>query len=152
MELKKKVDTVLGHILVLLMSLMVLNVLWQVFSRYVLGQPSAFTDELARYLMIWLGLLGAAYVSGKSGHVAIDILAKRSSDKRQKLLKRIVCSCIILFCLTAMVIGGSWLVFTTYELKQLSPALGLPLAYVYMVIPISGLLVMYNKTWEILEA
>ncbi|MFD2099030.1 TRAP transporter small permease [Flagellimonas iocasae] len=152
MEFKKKVDNILGHILVVLMSLMVLNVLWQVFSRYVVGQPSAFTDELARYLMIWLGLLGAAYVSGKSGHVAIDILAKRSSHKKQKLLKRIVCSAIIFFCLTAMVIGGSWLVYTTYELKQLSPALGLPLAYVYMVIPISGLLVMYNKTWEIWEA
>jgi TRAP-type C4-dicarboxylate transport system permease small subunit len=152
MEFKKKVDKALGHILVVIMGLMVVNVLWQVFSRYVLGQPSAFTDELARYLMIWLGLLGAAYVSGKGGHVAIDILAKRSSEQKQRLLKRMVCVCIIFFCLTAMVIGGSWLVYTTHELKQLSPALGLPLAYVYLVIPISGLLVVYNKTWEILEA
>jgi len=104
MEVKKKVNKVLGHILVILMSLMVLNVLWQVFSRYVLGKPSAFTDELARFLMIWLGLLGAAYVSGRNGHVAIDVLAKRASNKRQKWLKRGVCIVIILFCLTLFLI------------------------------------------------
>jgi TRAP-type C4-dicarboxylate transport system, small permease component len=151
MGFKKILDSILAHLLVLLMGLMVLNVLWQVFSRYVLGQPSAFTDELARFLMIWLGLLGAAFVSGKTGHVAIDVLAKRASAKNQKWLKRTVSVSIILFCLAAMVTGGGWLVFTTYELKQLSPALGLPLAYVYMVIPLSGLIVVYYKFFDIIS-
>ena len=151
MGFKKTLDSILAHLLVLLMGLMVLNVLWQVFSRYVLGEPSAFTDELARFLMIWLGLLGAAYVSGKKGHVAIDVLAKRASVKNQEWLKRGVSSFIILFCLAAMVTGGGWLVFTTYELKQLSPALGLPLAYVYIVIPLSGLIVVYYKFFDILS-
>ncbi|MEQ5791844.1 TRAP transporter small permease [Muricauda sp. NFXS6] len=150
MGLKRTLENILAHLLVLLMSLMVLNVLWQVFSRYVIGEPSAFTDELARFLMIWLGLLGTAYVSGKNGHVAIDVLAKRASAKNQKLLKRVVSGFIILFCLAAMVTGGGWLVYTTYELKQLSPALGLPLAYVYIVIPLSGLIVVYNKVVDII--
>lgn len=151
MGFKKTLDSILAHLLVLLMGLMVLNVLWQVFSRYVLGEPSAFTDELARFLMIWLGLLGAAYVSGKKGHVAIDVLAKRASVKNQEWLKRGVSSFIILFCLAAMVTGGGWLVFTTYELKQLSPALGLPLAYVYIIIPLSGLIVVYYNFFDILS-
>ncbi|MBA4746320.1 MAG: TRAP transporter small permease [Muricauda sp.] len=150
MGLKKTLENILAHLLVVLMGLMVLNVLWQVFSRYVIGEPSAFTDELARFLMIWLGLLGAAYVSAKNGHVAIDVLAKRASAKNQRLLKRMVSGFIILFCLGAMVTGGGWLVYTTYELKQLSPALGLPLAYVYIVIPLSGLIVVYNKVVEII--
>ena len=150
MGLKRTLENILAHLLVLLMSLMVLNVLWQVFSRYVLGTPSAFTDELARFLMIWLGLLGAAYVSGKNGHVAIDVLAKRANAKNQRILKRTVSGFIILFCLAAMVTGGGWLVYTTYELKQHSPALGLPLAYVYVVIPLSGLIVVYNKVVEII--
>ncbi|MBW8244208.1 TRAP transporter small permease [Muricauda oceani] len=150
MGLKRTVENILAHLLVLLMSLMVLNVLWQVFSRYVLGTPSAFTDELARFLMIWLGLLGAAYVSGKNGHVAIDVLAKRANAKNQRVLKRAVSGFIILFCMAAMVIGGGWLVYTTYELKQHSPALGLPLAYVYVVIPLSGLIVTYNKVVDII--
>jgi len=147
---KRALENILAHLLVVLMGLMVLNVLWQVFSRYVIGEPSAFTDELARFLMIWLGLLGAAYVSGKNGHVAIDVLAKRANAKNQKVLKGLVSGFIILFCLAAMVTGGGWLVYTTYELKQLSPALGLPLAYVYIVIPLSGLIVVYNKVVDII--
>ena len=65
MKLRSKIDSVLEKILVIIMSSMVINVLWQVFSRYILTNPSSFTDELARYLMICVGVLGAAYVAGK---------------------------------------------------------------------------------------
>lgn len=130
---------------------MVVNVLWQVFSRYVIGAPSSFTDELARYLMIWIGILGAAYVSGRNKHVAIDVLPSRLSAKTQKKLSLIVRILIILFCLFALVIGGSRLVYVTYVLDQYSPALQVPLAAVYMVIPISGLLIIYFKISDILN-
>ena len=63
MKLRAHIDSILEKILVVIMSMMVINVLWQVFSRYVLANPSSFTDELARYLMIWVGVLGAAYVA-----------------------------------------------------------------------------------------
>ena len=72
MEIRNKIDKVLAKLLIIIMSIMVINVLWQVFSRYFLGAPSSFTDELARYLMIWIGILGAAYVSGRNKHVAIE--------------------------------------------------------------------------------
>ncbi|AKA34575.1 TRAP transporter small permease [Flagellimonas lutaonensis] len=142
---RKKLDNILGHALVLIMAVMVVNVLWQVFSRYVLGTPSSFTDELARFLMIWIGVLGAAYVAGRNGHVAIDVLARRTSGNNQKKLKQLVRIAIVLFCLFAMVIGGLRLVYVTYVLEQYSPALGLPLAVVYLVIPLSGLLIIYYK-------
>ncbi|WP_324023350.1 TRAP transporter small permease [Maribacter sp. BPC-D8] len=143
--MRKKIDSVLGKTLVLIMSVMVINVLWQVFTRYVTGNPSSFTDELARYLMIWIGVLGAAYVSGQNLHVAIDILPLRQSKKTQKKLKVIVTTFIILFVFFAFVIGGSRLVYISYVLGQQSPALQLPLAVVYLIIPISGLLIMYYK-------
>ena len=143
--MRNKIDSVLGKTLVLIMSVMVINVLWQVFTRYVTGNPSSFTDELARYLMIWIGVLGAAYVSGQNLHVAIDILPLRQSKKTQKKLKVIVTTFIILFVFFASVIGGSRLVYISYVLGQQSPALQLPLAVVYLIIPISGLLIMYYK-------
>lgn len=142
---RKTIDKFLSQILVFIMSFMVINVLWQVFSRYVLGTPSSFTDELARYLMIWLGILGAAYVSGQNAHVAIDYLPKKLDEKKQKKLKRLVNFAILLFALFALVIGGSRLVFLTFVLEQYSPALKLPLALVYLVIPLSGLLIIYYK-------
>ncbi|VXB88275.1 TRAP transporter small permease [Maribacter litoralis] len=143
--MRNKIDAVLGKTLVLIMSVMVINVLWQVFTRYVTGNPSSFTDELARYLMIWIGVLGAAYVSGRNLHVAIDILPLRQNLKTQKKLKIIVTVLIILFVLFAFVIGGTRLVYISYVLGQHSPSLQLPLAFVYVIIPISGLLIMYYK-------
>ena len=150
MRFRQRLDRVLGLALVFIMTVMVINVVWQVFSRYVLGTPSSFTDELARFLMIWIGVLGAAYVAGRNGHVSIDVLARRGSDKTQKRLRQIVRIAIILFCLLAMVVGGLRLVYVTYVLDQYSPALGLPLAMVYLVIPISGLLIIYYKTSDML--
>ncbi|WP_252736318.1 TRAP transporter small permease [Maribacter dokdonensis] len=143
--MRNKIDAVLGKTLVLIMSVMVINVLWQVFTRYVTGNPSSFTDELARYLMIWIGVLGAAYVSGRNLHVAIDILPLRQNENTQKKLKIIVTILVILFVLFAFVIGGSRLVYISYVLGQQSPALQVPLALVYIIIPISGLLIMYYK-------
>ena len=150
MSFRKKLDQVLGRILVVIMAVMVMNVLWQVFSRYVLGTPSPFTEELARFLMIWMGVLGAAYVAGKNGHVAIDVLAKRVHGKNQNKMKQSVRMAIILFCLFAMVLGGLRLVYVTSILEQYSPALGLPLAVVYLVIPISGLFIIYYKISDML--
>ncbi len=150
MRFRQRLDKVLGLALVFIMTIMVVNVIWQVFSRYVLGTPSSFTDELARFLMIWIGVLGAAYVSGQNGHVSIDVLARRASYKNQKRLKQFVRIAIIFFCLLAMVVGGFRLVYITFVLDQYSPALGLPLAIVYLVIPISGVLIIYYKFSDML--
>ncbi|HMC01320.1 MAG TPA: TRAP transporter small permease [Flavobacteriaceae bacterium] len=151
MVLRKLIDKILSKALVIIMSIMVINVLWQVFTRFIVGTPSSFTDELARYLMIWLGILGAAYVSGRNMHVAIDVLPLRSSTKTQKKLKRIVYVLIILFAFFAMVIGGIRLVYITFVLGQHSPALQIPLGFVYLAIPLSGILIIYYKVSDILK-
>ncbi|MEH6679066.1 MAG: TRAP transporter small permease [Sediminicola sp.] len=150
MELRTRIDKLLAKILITIMAVMVVNVLWQVFSRYFIGMPSSFTDELARYLMIWVGVLGAAYVSGRNAHVAIDVLPSKLNEGGQKKLRLIVRILIILFSITALVIGGARLVYITYVLDQYSPALQMPLALVYAVIPISGILIIYYKISDIL--
>ncbi len=144
-SIKTKIDAVLGKILVVIMGTMVINVLWQVFTRFVLGNPSSFTDELARFLMIWLGVLGAAYVSGKNMHVAIDLLPSRANKKRQVRMRTTVDLLIILFAFAALVVGGLRLVYISYILGQHSPALQIPMALVYITIPISGMLIIYFK-------
>jgi len=151
MALRKKIDKILSIALIIIMGVMVVNVLWQVFTRFILGTPSSFTDELARYLMIWLGILGAAYVSGRNMHVAIDVLPLRSNNKTQRKLKFIVYFLIIVFAFLAMVVGGLRLVYITYALDQYSPALQLPLSVVYFAIPLSGTLIIYYKISDILN-
>lgn len=143
MSVRKNIDKALEWMLVFLMSILVLDVLWQVTSRYILNAPSSYTDELAGFLLIWVGLFGAAYVAGKREHLAIDLLLQRSPEKRKLKLEIIISVLVILFALVVMVVGGSWLVYTRFYLSVKSAALGLPLGVVYLVLPISGLLIAY---------
>lgn len=141
--MRNKIDRILRNSVVTLMALMVINVLWQVASRYILGSPSVFTDELANFLLIWVGLLGAAYASGKNMHLAIDILPNKLEGKRQEQLRLLIALLIAFFAFVVMVIGGTRLVYLTLVLEQLSPTLQIPLGYIYMVVPVSGLLIVY---------
>lgn len=150
MKFREKIDKILGIALAFIMGVMVINVLWQVFTRFIMGTPSSFTDELARYLMIWVGVLGAAYISGKRMHVAIDLLPSKLSTKNQSKLKIFINYIVILFSFFALVGGGFRLVFITFTLEQYSPALQIPLALVYLVIPISGILIIYYKISDII--
>jgi TRAP-type C4-dicarboxylate transport system permease small subunit len=151
MKVKAGLDQFLKVSIALLMTVMVFNVTWQVFSRYILGDPSSFTDELARYSMIWLGLLGAAYVSGKNGHLAIDILTSQIQGKSLKYLQLIIHGLVIFFCLAVMVWGGGNLVFISQLLQQKSATLQVPLSWIYGVVPISGLLVVFYHGFHISE-
>ncbi|GAB5519381.1 MAG: hypothetical protein RhofKO_16320 [Rhodothermales bacterium] len=141
--MKETIDRILGGVLIVLMGLSVVNVLWQVFTRFVLGDPSSFTDELARYLLIWIGLLGAAYATGQRLHLAIDLLPSRWTGDRRRHLGRFIEASVFLFALVVLVIGGSNLVSLTLMLGQTSAALKLPLGYVYLIVPVSGLLMAY---------
>lgn len=141
--MKEKVDKIIEKVLIALMSILVIDVLWQVLSRYILSSPSSFTDELAGFLLIWVGVLGAAYVTGKQEHLAIDLLIQKSTPKVQKKLMIVVNTLIALFAISVMIIGGSWLMITRFQLNVNSAALNLPLGYVYSVLPISGFVMFY---------
>ena len=144
-KIRTTVDKIVERLLIAILGIMVLNVLWQVFTRFFTDTPSSFTDELARYLMIWLGILGAAYVAGKNEHVAIDFFAKKFSEKRQLFLTRFISIAVLSFAFFGMVVGGSRLVYITTKLEQFSPSLKIPLAVVYGVIPLSGILIIFYK-------
>ena len=132
--LRKKIDKILYVILAFVMAILVLDVLWQVASRYVFSAPSSFTDELAGFLLIWVGLLGAAYGTGTKIHLAIDLLPSKLNFRRRKYLEVVINSLIAVFALVIFVIGGTWLVYTRFYLGQISASLELPLGYVYLVL------------------
>ncbi len=151
LAIKANIDKVLKWILVAIMAAMTINVLWQVFSRFILGSPSSFTEELARYMLIWIGILGAAYVAGQKMHLAIDLLLTKLKGKSKTYLELFIQSCIFFFSLTVMVIGGIRLVYVTLHLNQISAAMQIPLGYVYAVLPLSGILMMFYSLLFIKE-
>ncbi|WP_142783408.1 TRAP transporter small permease [Changchengzhania lutea] len=128
--------------LISIFGLLVIDVLGQVFSRYILNTSFAFTEELARFSLIWLSILGAAYLSAKRQHLSMDFLFQKFSRKNQKKALIFIELCIFLFALVVMVIGGFNLVYTTLHLGQLSGTLRIPLGCIYAIMPLSGLLMM----------
>ena len=144
-QIRSQLDKIIELLLVSILSAMVINVLWQIITRYFSASPSSFSDELARYLMIWLGLIGTAYVSGKKEHVSIDYFLKKINHKKRVLLNRLIDFIILFFSFFVMIIGGGHLVFVTIKLEQLSPSLQIPLGFVYSVIPLSGLIIIFYQ-------
>ena len=143
--MKGTIDKYLGNFLVLLMALMTLDVLWGVFTRYVIGHQAGWTEELARFLLIWIGILGAAYASGQRMHLAINLLETKLNLQNQQFLQKIISSLVILFAVSVMVIGGLRLVYITQVLGQQSAALRIPMSLVYGIVPVSGLLVVFYQ-------
>ena len=80
--MRNKIDNFVKWACIFLLGILVIDVLWQVFSRYILTSPSSFTDEIAGFLLIWVGLLGAAFVAGKNEHLAIDLILHNASPKK----------------------------------------------------------------------
>lgn len=149
--MEEKLNRFLEYFLALLMALMLLSVCWQVITRYFLGNPSSFTDELARYLLIWIGMLGGAYASGKHMHLAIDLLPSKLTGRSKYRLSLVINVLVLFFVVLTFVIGGSRLVYITYTLGQTSAAMQIPLAYVYVILPVAGLLITYFKIRDIIQ-
>lgn len=134
-----------------MMGLLVLTVFWQVFSRYILNAPSTVTDEMARFLLIWVSLLGAAYFSGQNMHIAINLLPDKLNPENRRKLQIFNKLLIIGFVLSVLVIGGGMLSWYTYTLYQITPTLQIPMALVYLIGPVSGLLILYYKISDIIR-
>jgi len=134
-------DALLKNVLIALMVALVASVSWQVISRYVFSSPSSWTEELARFLMIWVGLLGAAYAFRTGVHLGLDLLPNKLEGRSAEILKLFTLGAVILFSVAVLVVGGSKLVGLTWELRQYSAVMGLPMAFVYSVIPVAGALI-----------
>ena len=144
-------DKLLQLLMVSCMAMMVMVVTWQVISRYALGDPSQWSEEVARMLLIWVGLLGGVYAYREKAHLGLDLLFQKVGPVGQKRLNTISDICCGSFALAVLVIGGGALVQLTWELGQTTAALGIPMAWVYTVLPISGALILYYSIVSLLS-
>jgi TRAP-type C4-dicarboxylate transport system permease small subunit len=144
-KIKRALDKFLELLVTVAMAVLVVDVCWQVFTRYILGDPSSWTEELATFLMIWVGLLGASVALNRGAHLGIDYFVEKLSPRRGLYVSVTVFALIAVFSALVMVGGGIQLVARILATEQVSPALGLKMGYVYLAVPISGFfLVLYS--------
>ncbi len=118
--------------------LMTLLTCWQVFTRYILGRPSSWSEELVSYLFAWMALFGASLVVGERGHMNIPLLVEKSTPNVQKGLSILAEMIAALFAGIILVFGG--IQITDLAMAQMTSALGIPVGLFYIVLPLSGIL------------
>lgn len=117
---------------------MVLLTCWQVFTRYILRNPSTWSEEMVSYLFAWMSLFGASLVVGERGHMNIPIVVERFGDKARTFFAIFgeVVACI--FSGVILVYGG--IQITSLAMGQMTSSLGVPIGIFYVVLPLSGVL------------
>ena len=144
-EIRRVLDKVLEFLVAFVMAVLVLDVTWQVFTRYVLNNSSQWTEELATFLLIWVGLLGASVALNRGAHLGVDYFVGLLSPRKKLYAESASFPFVSLFSFFVLVIGGCRLVALNFLQEQLSPALGLNMGFVYLALPISGFfLILYS--------
>lgn len=133
-----RLDEVLSRLLIALLAFLVLDVCWQVITRFVLNDPSSYTEEIARFTLIWISLLGAASAYKRGLHLGIDIVTNALSQRLSFLSQLLVHAFVIAFAVLILIYGGSKLVVMTLQLDQVSAVLGVKMGFIYLAMPISG--------------
>lgn len=134
----KVINKILETALGIVVAVMVIGCFWQVFTRFILNNPSKYTEELLRYLLIWMTMLGVPYAYGKDRHLSINLIT-RSFGERDALAAKIGIEILILFLSVFVMIAGGFMV-TANSAGQISPALHMPMQLYYVCVPISGIL------------
>ena len=146
---KRYMIFLLSRIATVLLSLMTLLVLYQVFTRYVLNSPAAFTEELVRYSLIWTGFVGAAYAFSSREHMSLVLLHDSLKPDGQRILMIFIDTLILLFALFIITIGGFKLTMSARSVY--SALLGIPRSLVYAMAPISGLFIIVAQVINLYE-
>ena len=128
---------------------MVLLTVYQVFTRYVLKDPSSWSEELVGYLFAWMSLFGAALVSGERGHMNIPILVEKMGKGAQKALAIFAEVIAIVFAIVILGYGG--IQITTLAMAQMTSSLGVPMGVFYTVMPITAVLMALYSVLNIID-
>jgi len=99
-KLENAIVKILYHVCALLMMVMATVVTAQVVSRYVFGNPFTWTEELARYVFVWMSMLGMAVGVKYGSHIALDILVKKLQGTPRKVLVAVNQLFILAFTVT----------------------------------------------------
>ena len=129
-----------------LMALAMLTLLvfgtWQIFTRWILGNPSTFTDELLRYVLIIAGFIGSAYCFYRDEHLALTLITDKAKGPFKLCLDIFIEICILFFVIYVFIFGGFKLANTA---TNVSSVMHIPMKTLFMIEPICGILIVLAR-------
>lgn len=131
---------ILGIVIICLFALMTVIGTYQITTRYFFNKPSTVSEELLTYSFTWMALLASAYVFGKRDHMRMGFLADKITGSAKKILEIVIDLLSFAFAGVVMVYGG--VAITKLTMIQTTASLRVPMAYVYVIVPVTGILIM----------
>ena len=148
---KKRLISVLNMVLIVAVALLLVDVVLGVFTRYVMGEQAKWTEELARFLLIWVSLLGGAVAFGEKAHLGVDFFVSKFHVKGRKITVVFVHLVVLFFAMTVFLYGGGRIVIDALVMEQTTPALGWKMGYIYLALPISGFFIVLFTIENLIE-
>ena len=140
-RLMNAVHTAEKWLLIALIAASVTVAFMQVFFRFVLMRPLSWSEELTRYLFVWMGMIGTSVALQNDSHFRMDILVLLVPEQVKRVLSVVWDLIIFGFCCVMVYYGG---IMLKNSLHQLSPALHISMAIPYASVPIAGLLMILS--------
>ena len=125
--------------IIFLFVVLVAVVFYQVIARYIFNDPPSWTEELARYCQVWIILLTSSICIRKGSHLAVDYFGYRLGGELRRKINIVMNMLIALYILVVTIFGWKLMIVGQY---QLSPALQVKMSFVYVVFPLSGILML----------
>lgn len=139
---EKVLDTVMRFLMALSMFALLAGGTWQIFSRMVLGDPSTFTDEFLRYVLIWASLIGSAYCFYRDEHLSLDLIKGRVHGAAAVVLNIFIEAATLFFVCYVFIYGGLKL---SMNALNISSVMHLPFSFLYSILPISGVFIVLAR-------
>ncbi|MCM3715913.1 TRAP transporter small permease [Alkalihalobacillus oceani] len=145
-RIKSVYDRVIDSIAILLLVVLTYVSFHQVITRFIFSNPPAWTEELSRYLFVWVTFLGVAIAFRVGAHLGVDYFVGLLPKKGSQLLLLIAS---IFLIVTLAVIGYQGFTASQVVKSQLSPVLRVPMIYPYLAIPVGMVLSIIEVLWNL---
>lgn len=147
-SINSTIDRILRSIITVTLGIMLALIFMQVVSRYAFHYSLSFSEELARYLFVWTVFLGIPVVQRMGGHMIVGVITEKISGMPLKVLRIIANILTVIFMILILKNGILMVQRTSF---QTSPAMQIPMSYIYYVLPIGSLTMILNTIEEMFK-
>ena len=147
-SIEKILDLVMRFLMALAMAALVVGGTVQILTRWFAENPSTFTDEFLRYVLIWASLLGSAYCFYRDEHLSLTLITDRVHGVVALILNIFIEVCVVFFVCYVFVYGGMKLAMNA---TNVSSVIHLPFKFLYSILPISGIFIVIARILKYIQ-
>ena len=142
-KLTQILDKILEAVLCIMIVFMVFGCVWQIITRFIIQDPSDWTEEFVRYTLIWTTMLGVPYAYGKDKHISIGFVTATFTPKGLAMDK--LFNDVLILIISAVIMVGGGIMVTSNAVGQVSAALQIPMQVYYAGVPVCGVLMILDS-------